>query len=285
LVDVIDVEAPSAPERPRIEADAHPLLREMEANLAELALSRVAEVYHDAVFAKERARELFDSGVLTLRELAQVDQLYLVSLDRVHRLVAAEPGFEEIRLHTERSLVDRYFCNFSVFQSLPDSWAIEQIFPVMPIHRLTERPDRSGTLHDITCDSDGAIARFPGLPRETGSLPLHSRANGERYILGIFLTGAYQEILGDLHNLFGDTNAVHVRIDNGDYQVTSLVRGDTVTEVLNYVQYRADDLLANFRRKAAAALAPADAAAVVAEYAAGLAGNTYLAGGRGRSEG
>jgi arginine decarboxylase len=281
LVDVIDVETPSTPERPRLADDAHPLLQEMEASLDDVSVERVAEVYHDVIFAKDRARELFDAGVLSLPDLAQVDQLYLATLNAVRLVVGDDPMFHEIRQYTERVLVDRYFCNFSIFQSLPDSWAIDQIFPVMPVHRLTERPDRQGTIQDITCDSDGYIALFPGGPRGRTSLPLHERHVGEPYILGIFLAGAYQEILGDLHNLFGDTNAVHVRIAEDGYEVTNLVRGDTVTDVLKYVQYDPAELLSTYRRKVLAApdLTGEEADRFIADYGDGLEGYTYLEGG------
>jgi arginine decarboxylase len=175
--------------------------------------------------------------------------------------------------------VDRYFCNFSVFQSLPDNWAIDQLFPIMPIHRLDEPPSRRGTLQDITCDSDGVIDRFAGGRRGKPALEQHPWREGEPYVLGIFLTGAYQEILGDLHNLFGDTNAVHVKITNGGYEITDLVEGDTVTEVLNYVQFQASDLIATFRRKVAAAnLTRPEANSFIADYLAGLEGYTYLEG-------
>ncbi|HVZ76852.1 MAG TPA: hypothetical protein VG818_02590, partial [Gemmatimonadaceae bacterium] len=170
---------------------------------------------------------------------------------------------------------------FSLFQSLPDSWAIDQLFPIMPVHRLDEEPTRRGTLQDVTCDSDGKIDRFVG-GREGGtSLELHEFRDGEPYVLGVFLTGAYQEILGDLHNLFGDTNAVHIRLaPNGGYDVTDLVHGDTVTEVLNYVQFRASDLLQVFRRKVASAkhLTRQEANMFIADYVAGLEGYTYLEG-------
>ncbi len=280
LVDVIDVETPSVPERPRLGTDAHPLLQEMEESLADVTLERAAEVYHDVVFAKDRARELFDAGVLSLPDLARADQLYLATLNAVRQVVGADPAFHEIRQYTERVLVDRYFCNFSVFQSLPDSWAIEQVFPVMPVHRLTERPTRRGTLHDITCDSDGYIARFPGGLSGRSSLPLHERNEGDPYVLGIFLVGAYQEILGDLHNLYGDTNAVHVRITDDGYEVTNLVRGDTVTEVLKYVQYDPAELLSTYRRKVLAApdLSRSEANRFIADYVDGLEGYTYLVG-------
>jgi arginine decarboxylase len=149
----------------------------------------------------------------------------------------------------------------------------------MPIHRLDEPPSRRGTLQDITCDSDGVIDRFAGGRRGKPALELHPWRDGEPYVLGIFLTGAYQEILGDLHNLFGDTNAVHVKITNGGYEITDLVEGDTVTEVLNYVQFHASDLIATFRRKvAAASLSRTEANSFIADYLAGLEGYTYLEG-------
>jgi len=181
----------------------------------------------------------------------------------------------------EATMVDRYFCNFSLFQSLPDSWAIDQLFPIMPIHRLNEEPVRRGTIQDVTCDSDGKIDRFVGDKSGNPSLELHEFRDGEPYMLGVFLTGAYQEILGDLHNLFGDTNAVHIRLaQNGGYEVTDLVHGDTVTEVLNYVQFRGSDLLQTFRRKVAAAkhISRQEANTFIADYVAGLEGYTYLEG-------
>src|SRR5512146_2121693 len=193
----------------------------------------------------------------------------------------ARDDFEDIVSDLDATLVDRYFCNFSLFQSLPDSWAIDQIFPIMPIHRLDEEPRRRGTIQDVTCDSDGKIDRFVGAKSGEPSLELHDFRDGEPYMLGVFLTGAYQEILGDLHNLFGDTNAVHIRLaQNSGYDVTDLVHGDTVTEVLNYVQFRASDLLQTFRRKVAAAksLSRQEANTFIADYVAGLEGYTYLEG-------
>jgi arginine decarboxylase len=188
--------------------------------------------------------------------------------------------FDEILTELDATLVDRYFCNFSLFQSLPDSWAIDQLFPIMPIHRLDEEPERRGTLQDVTCDSDGKIDRFVGDKNGRPSLELHSFREGEDYVLGIFLTGAYQEILGDLHNLFGDTNAVHIRLADNGYEITDLVHGDTVTEVLNYVQFGAATLLATFRRKVnnARGISRQEANAFIAEYVAGLEGYTYLEG-------
>ena len=151
--------------------------------------------------------------MLTLRERALAEQIYIATITEVAR-IAQQDGEEyaDILDDLESTLTDRYFCNFSLFQSLPDSWAIDQLFPVMPIHRLDEEPTRRGTIQDVTCDSDGKIEQFIGGRAAKPTLPLHRFTDGEQYILGIFLTGAYQEILGDLHNLFGDTNAVHIRL-------------------------------------------------------------------------
>jgi arginine decarboxylase len=204
-------------------------------------------------------------------------------MNRVAKLMAADPEeYEEILPEVDVILTDRYFCNFSLFQSLPDSWAIDQLFPIMPIHRLGEEPIQRGTLQDVTCDSDGKIDRFTGSRVGKRTLDLHGLVEGEPYILGIFLTGAYQEILGDLHNLFGDTNAIHLRLsnDSDSYVITDLVHGDTITEVLNYVQFDAQALVATFRRKVqrAGTLSRQEANAFIADYIEGLAGYTYLEG-------
>jgi arginine decarboxylase len=242
---------------------------------------KVIEIFHDASFDKERAQQLFTAGVITLRQRAMAESAYFATMNRLAQLVDEAPnGFEDITAGLRAILVDRYFCNFSLFQSLPDSWAIDQLFPIMPVHRHLERPTRRGTLQDITCDSDGKIERFIGGRDGEASLHLHEFRDDDQYILGVFLTGAYQEILGDLHNLFGDTNAVHIRLSDSSYEITDLVHGDTVTEVLNYVQFRAGDLLATFRRKvnAATSLTRPESNTFIAEYVAGLEGYTYLEG-------
>ncbi len=281
LIHVIDVESQVEPVAPVLRDERHPLLVEMSENLEGITADRIDEVFHDAVFAKERAQEFFASGVFSLRDKADADQLYTVTLSALqHSIGDDKAAFPEIASHIETVLVDRYFCNFSVFQSLPDNWAIDHLFPIMPIHRLDEAPNRRATLQDVTCDSDGVIDRFTGGRKGKPSLELHAVKEGEPYILGIFLTGAYQEILGDLHNLFGDTNAVHVRLTDQGYEVTDLVRGDTVTEVLNYVQFHGSDLLATFRRKVANAkeLTRQEANSFIADFVAGLEGYTYLEG-------
>jgi arginine decarboxylase len=287
LMGVIDVESVNEPQTPTLGDEDHQLLHEMLEDLKavsrkNVSMRRVREIYHDAVFDKERAQQLFESGVFTLRERAFAERLHLCTINQVARAMQHKRDeFEDIVPDLDAALVDRYFCNFSLFQSLPDSWAIDQLFPIMPIHRLDEEPTRKGTLQDITCDSDGKIDRFVGDKNGDPSLALHPfKDDGDPYMLGIFLTGAYQEILGDLHNLFGDTNAVHVRLSEGGYEITDLVHGDTVTEVLNYVQFRASDLLTTFRRKvqAATTISRDEANMFIAEYVAGLEGYTYLEG-------
>ncbi len=278
---MIDCETHAAPQRVQLEPDAHPLLLEMQENLEAIAPQRVEEVFHDAIFAKEKAQEYFANGVYSLRDHARAEQLYLMTLNALAGVIGEDrAAHPEVVNHLETALVDRYFCNFSVFQSLPDNWAIDQLFPIMPIHRLDEMPARRGTIQDVTCDSDGVIDRFTGGRRGKASLELHPWSEDEPYILGIFLTGAYQEILGDLHNLFGDTNAVHVRLRDGGYEITDLVHGDTVTEVLAYVQFQATDLLATFRRKVSRApgITRQEANGFIADYVAGLEGYTYLEG-------
>ena len=286
LLSVIDVESQADNTVPELTKDHHGLLHEMAADYnsvsKRVSKKRVREVFHDATFDKERAQELFNSGVLTLRDRAISEQIYLSTIGAVARIAQRDRDeYSDIVDDVEATMVDRYFCNFSLFQSLPDSWAIDQIFPIMPIHRLNDEPTRRGTIQDVTCDSDGKIETFIGDRTPHKSLELHPFNDGDQYIIGIFLTGAYQEILGDLHNLFGDTNAVHIRLsETKGYEVTDLVHGDTVTEVLDYVQFRAPDLLATFRRKVANAtgLARQEANMFIADYIAGLEGYTYLEG-------
>jgi arginine decarboxylase len=286
LLKVIDVESQAEPPIPQLGEDDPALLHEMVEDYRALLKPnlpprKVLEIYHDASFDKERAQQLFNSGVMSLRDRALAEQLYFATVNAIARVVNKDRDeFDEILTELDATLVDRYFCNFSLFQSLPDSWAIDQLFPIMPVHRLDEAPDRRGTLQDVTCDSDGKIDRFVGDKNGRPSLELHSVRDNEDYVLGIFLTGAYQEILGDLHNLFGDTNAVHLRLHDHGYEITDMVHGDTVTEVLNYVQFGAATLLATFRRKVtnARGISRQEANAFIAEYIAGLEGYTYLEG-------
>ncbi|NNF07039.1 MAG: biosynthetic arginine decarboxylase, partial [Candidatus Eisenbacteria bacterium] len=280
LVNVIGVETQKVSPRILVNPDQdHQVLTLLAESLQDVTSRSVREVYHDALFAKERARELFNSDVLNIRDVARAEQLYLQILAAISKI--AEKGAHEDILHEIKTeLTDRYFCNFSVFQSLPDSWAIDQLFPIMPIHRLNERPTRRAHLQDVTCDSDGKIETYVGGRRKKDRIDLHPLKPGEPYVLGIFLTGAYQEILGDLHNLFGDTNAVHVHLKNGGYELGDVVRGDTVTDVLEYVEFKPQNLIKKFRKKVAKAelLTRVERNTFIAEYIEGLDGYTYLEG-------
>ena len=281
LINVIDLETQSPEALDEVSEDDHLLVQELAGVLRELDGRSMREVYHDASFIKEQLQNHFNSGTLTLRERAIGERYWLAIMNRVAQLAAKDPEeYEDILPELHGMLIDRYFCNFSLFQSLPDSWAIDQLFPIMPVHRLNEEPTRRGTLQDVTCDSDGKIDQFVGWRKPKPSLELHAFGHGDPYVLGIFLTGAYQEILGDLHNLFGDTNAVHIKLTETGYEIGDLVHGDTITEVLNYVQFNTQDLIGTFRRKIANAkgLTRAEANAFIADYIAGLAGYTYLEG-------
>jgi arginine decarboxylase len=281
LINVIDLETQHPDPPAALDEDVHPIVQDLFTALRDIDDRSLREVYHDALFAKEQVQSHFHSGVLSLRERALAERLMTAIMNRVAQLASRdEEEYEDIHPEVTALLTDRYFCNFSLFQSLPDSWAIDQLFPIMPVHRLNEEPSRRGTLQDVTCDSDGKIDRFVGWRRPKPNLELHSLRGDEPYILGIFLTGAYQEILGDLHNLFGDTNAVHLKLADDGYEIEDLVHGDTITEVLNYVQFNAQDLITTFRRKVqnASGLARNEANAFIADYIAGLNGYTYLEG-------
>jgi arginine decarboxylase len=281
LINVIDLETQIEANPGSVDEDAHPLVQELAGTLREISERNLREVYHDATFAKEQAQQLFTSGVLSLSERAAAERFHLAIMNRVAEMAARDPEeYEDIIPEIDVILTDRYFCNFSLFQSLPDSWAIDQLFPIMPIHRLNEEPTRRGTLQDVTCDSDGKIDRFVGGKTGKKTLELHTFDAEEPYILGIFLTGAYQEILGDMHNLFGDTNAVHIRMTPGGYEITDLVHGDTITEVLNYVQFDTQRLVSTFRKKVRKAkeITRGEANSFIADYIAGLEGYTYLEG-------
>jgi arginine decarboxylase len=281
LINVIDLETQSSDPPAEVPEEAHAVVHDLFAALQEIDDRSLREVYHDALFAKEQVQSHFHSGVLSLRERALAERLQNAIMNRIALIAASdEEEYEDILPEVTALLTDRYFCNFSLFQSLPDSWAIDQIFPIMPVQRLNEEPTRRGTLQDVTCDSDGKIDHFAGWRKPKPNLELHTLRDDEPYVLGIFLTGAYQEILGDLHNLFGDTNAVHIKLADGGYEIEDLVHGDTITEVLNYVQFSAQDLITTFRRKVQNApdLARAEANAFIADYIAGLNGYTYLEG-------
>ena len=210
---------------------------------------RLVECYHDALQAREQALQMFNLGLLSLTFRGLAERLYWATCAKIRDLCRKLDRIPEELEGLELILSDTYFCNFSVFQSLPDSWAIGQLFPIMPIHRLAEKPTRNAVLADITCDSDGKIDRFVSQRDVKRTLELHELKAGEEYYLGVFLVGAYQETLGDLHNLFGDTHVVHIRLhDQGGWWIDEIVKGDTAGEVLRYMQYDVDRLFPQFAR-------------------------------------
>jgi arginine decarboxylase len=254
-------------------------------NLAEvyetISQKNVLEAYHDILQLKEEATNLFTLGFLDLRERARVERLFWDCCEKILRIVRELPYVPEELEPLEKGLADTYYGNFSVFQSAPDHWAVKQLFPVMPIHRLDEKPTRRGVFADLTCDSDGKIDRFID-PRDVRDvLELHPW-NGDPYYIGVFLVGAYQEILGDLHNLFGDTDAVHVRLDSdGRYEVEHVVEGDAVTDVLRYVEYEKGALVERVRRTIEDAMRAGqitleESARLRRHYEQGLQAYTYL---------
>jgi len=260
--------------------DAPMQLRQLWDTLQDLDEISPREALHDVVSLRDDVNKLFALGHCSLSDRAEADGLYWHMLgllidqldeDEVNQLI---PGIRT-------QMADRYFCNFSIFQSLPDSWAIKQVFPVVPIHRLDEEPTRQAVLVDITCDSDGKIQQFPLDGGVMSTLPLHPVKPGEDYLLGIFLTGAYQEILGDLHNLFGDTHAVHVRMDGDHYELEQVVQGESVADVLDYVQFHETVLVDRMRRELAQAkgdgrITAKESTAFLNYYREGLKGYTYL---------
>lgn len=214
----------------------------------------VQESWHDACQAKEEAQSLFKYGYLGLRERATAERLYWACCEKIQRVVQRLKFVPEELLELQKQMSAIYYCNFSVFQSAPDSWAIDQLFPIMPIHRLDEEPTVRATLADLTCDSDGMIDHFIDVEDVRDTLNLHQFSPGEPYYLGMFLNGAYQEILGDLHNLFGDTNAVHVSATDYGYRIAHVIKGDSMTDVLKYVAYAPDAMIENVRTQAERAL-------------------------------
>ncbi len=248
-----------------------------------VTIKNFQEAYHDALALRDEAISLFKLGYLTLKDLGVVESIFWSACRKILRIMREKEYVPDELRGLEAQLADTYVCNLSVFQSVPDCWAVGQLFPIMPIHRLDQRPTGRGILADITCDSDGKIDKFID-PRDVKDvLELH-QINGDPYFLGIFMTGAYQEILGDMHNLFGDTNAVHVTIqDDGQYFVDNVVGGDTVDEMLQYVQYSPETLIARLRRTVEAALREnritfQESAKLLENYKQGLKGYTYLEG-------
>ena len=243
---------------------------------------RLVECYHDAQQAREQALQMFNLGYLSLEFRGLAERLYWATCAKVRDFCRKLDEVPEELEGLEAQLSDTYFCNFSVFQSLPDSWAIDQLFPIMPIHRLTEKPTRNAVLADITCDSDGKIDRFVSMRDVQRTLVLHDLIEGEEYYLAAFLVGAYQETLGDLHNLFGDTHVVHIRLhDEGGWWIEEIVKGDTANEVLGYMQYQVERLFPQLSRDCERAvregrMSLAESQALRRFYESELNGYTYL---------
>ena len=239
------------------------------------------ESWHDAQQIREEALDRFSLGLLDLKTRAQIEKLFWSITREVGEIAANMKHVPEDLRKIAKMVPDKYFCNFSLFQSLPDSWAIDQIFPIMPIQRLDERPDRAATLQDITCDSDGKIANFISTKNVAHYLPVHSLKNKEPYYVGVFLVGAYQEILGDMHNLFGDTNAVHVSVSEKGYSIEQVIDGETVAEVLDYVQYNPKKLVRTLETWVTQSVKEGrisleEGKEFLSNYRSGLYGYTYL---------
>jgi arginine decarboxylase len=247
-----------------------------------LTSKNLQECYHDVMHYRTELRSAFLAGAVSLRQRAVGEQIFWRVVARIAREAQSLRYVPEELQKLETTLSDTYYGNFSVFQSLPDSWAIGQLFPVMPIHRLHERPSRIATIADITCDCDGKIDRFIDLHDVKESLPVHEIQPGAEYILGAFLVGAYQETLGDLHNLFGDTNIVNINVDaQGRFELGEELHGDTVADVLSYVEYEPKELMERFRELAENAvrgqrISPAERRDILDAYGAGLRGYTYF---------
>jgi arginine decarboxylase len=262
-------------------ADAEQPLHDLWEAYQGINVRNLLESYHDAQQSLDTAMNLFSSGYLPLDQRSAVENLYWAICRRICKLTKTLEFVPEELEGLQATLSDTYFCNFSLFQSIPDSWAIKQLFPVMPIHRLNERPTQAAVLGDVTCDSDGKIDQFIDRRDVKRTLPLHTWQN-DPYYLGAFLIGAYQEILGDLHNLFGDTNAVHVSMDErGEVVVDAVIKGDTVREVLDYVEFDSNQLVQRLRDSIEQAvregrICDSQAGRFLKFYEEGLGGYTYL---------
>jgi len=267
---------------PEIPEDVEQPLIDLKETLRGLSNKNMLESFHDAQQALDSALNLFSLGYLPLQQRSWAESIYWLICRRIQKLAKELAYFPEELEGLDGLLSDTYFCNFSLFQSMPDSWAVKQLFPIMPIHRLEEEPSRPGILGDISCDSDGKVDQFIDRRDVKKTLLMHPFNSGEPYILGAFLVGAYQEILGDLHNLFGDTNAVHVGLDSdGKVVLEAVIQGDTVREVLDYVQFQSKTLVEQFRRAVEAAVRDGkisyeESGTLLRFYEDGLNGYTYL---------
>jgi arginine decarboxylase len=272
---------PTMSEEEQPQEDDHELVKELFSLWEQINQPRMLETWHDSQQIREEALDLFSLGMLDLKTRAQIERLFWSITREIHQMTSELKHIPEELLYLPKLLSDKYFCNFSLFQSLPDSWAIDQIFPIIPIQRLDEKPERSATLQDITCDSDGKIDNFISTRNFSYYLPVHSLKNREPYYIGVFLVGAYQEILGDLHNLFGDTNAVHISVNDKGYSIDQIIDGETVAEVLDYVQYNAKKLVRTVETWVTTSvksgiISAEEGKEFLSNYRSGLYGYTYL---------
>ncbi|MCA9577416.1 MAG: biosynthetic arginine decarboxylase [Polyangiales bacterium] len=261
----------------------HRVIREFYDTWQGIQPKNVQEAWHDAQTALEESRSLFKFGYLGLRELARAERLFWNCAEKIRACVPRLKQVPEELQQLDEFLGSIYYCNFSIFQSAPDIWAMEQLFPFIPIHRLDERPTVKARLADLTCDSDGIVDAFIDIEEVQAALDVHPVRAGERYLMAMFLGGAYQEILGDLHNLFGDTNAVHVRVEDYGYSVSNVIKGDAITDVLRYLQYDPEEMIERVRKQAERALNAGRMSldqlrAFMAHYDRSLRGYTYLKG-------
>ena len=282
VFDVLETTSlPSWRDSEELTGDEHELVRELYEIWDKLDERRLFESWHDAQQIREEALDMFSLGIIDLRTRALTEKLFWEIAREVASLGAQMKHPPEELRKISKMLPDKYFCNFSLFQSLPDSWAIDQIFPIMPLSRLDEKPTRRATLQDMTCDSDGKINHFISPQGLSSSLPVHALKPGEPYYLGVFLVGAYQEILGDMHNLFGDTNAVHITCYKDHYEIDQVIDGETVAEVLDYVQFNPKKLVRNVEGWVTKAMkegriTPDEGREFLSTYRSGLYGYTYL---------
>jgi len=284
---VLIIEALEATSFPRwrdsdeLQGDEHELVKELYDIWDKINQQNIFESWHDALQCREEALDLFSIGIVDLRNRALAEKLFWEIAREVANVTSSMKHPPEELRKVARMLPDKYYCNFSLFQSLPDSWAIDQVFPIVPISRLDEKPTRMATLQDMTCDSDGKISTFISPQGVTKALPVHQLRADEPYYLGVFLVGAYQEILGDMHNLFGDTNAVHITCNKDGYDIEKLIDGETVAEVLDYVQYDPKRLVRNVETWVTKAMkegkiTPEEGREFLSNYRSGLYGYTYL---------
>ena len=278
---MVSTSLPAFDEDEEISGDAHELVKELYELWDNLNQPRLLETWHDAIQCREDALNLFNLGLIDLNTRAQVERLFWSVARDVYAMAEATKHAPDELKKIAKMLPDKYFCNFSLFQSLPDSWSIDQIFPIMPISRLNEQPTKSATIQDITCDSDGKIDNFISTRNFSYHLPVHDLNSKEPYYFGVFLVGAYQEILGDLHNLFGDTNAVHVKGKGDEYVIDKIIEGETVADVLEYVQFNPKRMARTVEVWVTTSvkkgiISPEEGREFLSNYRSGLYGYTYL---------